>query len=243
MRVVVVTPTYNEADNIDTFLDRVRAAVPSAHVVVVDDASPDGTGDKVRTRSERDPLIRLMARSGPRGYAAASREALTTLAAVGDADVIVTMDADLSHAPESIPALVAAIEGGADVAVGSRYVAGGGIVNWPLHRRLLSRWGNLYTAAMLKVKIRDCTSGFRAYRAATLRDSDVGSTTANGYAFLTELAWLLSRRNGSRIVEVPITYVDRTLGQSKMNLSIVRESMWLVTTWGVALRLRGTFRR
>jgi hypothetical protein len=117
------------------------------------------------------------------------------------------------------------------------------VVNWPLHRRLLSRWGNLYTAAMLKVKIRDCTSGFRAYRAATLRDSDVGSTTANGYAFLTELAWLLSRRNGSRIVEVPITYIDRTLGQSKMNLSIVRESMWLVTTWGVALRLRGTLRR
>jgi len=153
------------------------------------------------------------------------------------------MDADLSHAPESIPALVAAIEAGADVVVGSRYVAGGGVVNWPLHRRLLSRWGNLYTAAMLKVKIRDCTSGFRAYRAATLRDSDVGSTTANGYAFLTELAWLLSRRNGSRIVEVPITYVDRTLGQSKMNLSIVRESMWLVTTWGVALRLRGTLRR
>jgi dolichol-phosphate mannosyltransferase len=150
-------------------------------------------------------------------------------------DVVVSMDVDFSHDPLVIPAMLAAIESGSDAVIGSRYVTGGGTKNWPLHRRLLSRWGNLYTASVLGVKVRDCTSGFRAYRATALASIAPETTKAEGYAFLSELVVRLSRR-GLKISEVPILFVDRENGTSKMSGRIIVESMLLVTRWGVAHR-------
>ena len=148
-------------------------------------------------------------------------------------DVIVTLDCDLSHNPQAIPTMIARINSGADVVIGSRYVQGGGVRNWTLFRRLLSRWGNLYTALMLGVGIRDCTSGFRAYRGEVVRAGIISSTTSSGYAFLTEVLFRLRQSKVFAIVEVPIVYVDRTAGESKMSKTIISESMRLVTKWGL----------
>ena len=147
-------------------------------------------------------------------------------------DVVVSMDVDFSHDPKVIPSLLAAIEAGADGVIGSRYVPGGATADWPLHRRLLSRWGNRYTGAVLGLRVRDCTSGFRAYRATALRDIDPSSTSAEGYAFLTELVRRLVVR-GHDVAEVPIVFRDREFGTSKMSTRIIAESMLLVTRWGV----------
>jgi dolichol-phosphate mannosyltransferase len=154
-------------------------------------------------------------------------------------DVIVSMDVDFSHDPLSIPAMLAAIDAGSDAVIGSRYVNGGGTKNWPLHRRLLSRWGNLYTGAVLGVKVRDCTSGFRVYRASALAAIAPETTKAEGYAFLSELVVRLSRR-GSKISEVPILFIDRENGTSKMSGRIIVESMLLVTRWGIVHRWNQT---
>jgi len=145
------------------------------------------------------------------------------------------MDVDFSHDPLAIPAMLAAIESGSDAVIGSRYVSGGGTKNWPLHRRLLSRWGNLYTGAVLGVKVRDCTSGFRAYRSSALAAIAPETTKAEGYAFLSELVVRLSRR-GLKISEVPILFIDRENGTSKMSGRIIIESMLLVTRWGISHR-------
>ncbi|MEN9800958.1 MAG: polyprenol-phosphate mannosyltransferase, partial [Actinomycetota bacterium] len=156
--------------------------------------------------------------------------------AADEADVVVTMDSDLSHDPLVIPSMIGAISAGADAVIGSRYVAGGGTENWPIHRRLLSRWGNRYTGWILNVPVRDCTSGFRAYRLGALRSIRPETTSAEGYAFLTELVVRLCRR-GYRIEEIPILFVDRTAGTSKMSRQIIVESMTLVTRWGLSRRL------
>ena len=231
MRVLVIAPTFQEAENVAGFLASVRSAVPTADVLVVDDNSPDGTGALAEQAAAELGQIKVLHRPGKEGLGSAYREGFQ-VALDEDYDVIVQMDVDFSHEPTSIPALVARVEAGADAVIGSRYVAGGATVDWPLYRRLLSKWGNRYTAFVLRLPLSDVTSGFRAYRAASLRAIDPASTTAEGYAFLTELARRLVR-DGAQIDEVPITFADRTAGQSKMSGRIIRESMLLVTRWGV----------
>jgi dolichol-phosphate mannosyltransferase len=237
VRIAVMTPTYNERDNIDRFVEHVRTSQPSADIFVVDDSSPDGTGDRVRVHAAQHSNIRLITRTGERGYAAASREGLTSIANEGY-DVIVTIDCDLSHDPGVIHTMLEQIRAGADVVIGSRYVRGGGVRNWPLFRRLLSRFGNLYTGMMLGVGVRDCTSGFRAYRGDVIRAGTIATTTSSGYAFLTEVLFRLRQRGSYVIVEVPIIYVERIAGESKMSKTIISESMRRVTGWGFSRLLR-----
>jgi len=213
--VAIVLPTYNEAQNIERLLGALNEAVPQATLLVVDDASPDGTGRIADACAAASSRITVIHRAGKEGLGSAYRHGFSWAL---------------------VPALVAAVEAGADAAVGSRYVAGGGTRDWPLHRRLLSRWGNLYTGWILGVTVRDCTSGFRAYRGSALAAIAPQTTRAEGYAFLTELVLRLHRR-GSRIVEVPITFVDRRYGTSKMSSRIIAESMLLVTRWGISGRL------
>jgi dolichol-phosphate mannosyltransferase len=229
-------PTYQEAENIEPFLNRLRETVPAFDVLVVDDSSPDGTGELADKAAAADAGISVLHRSSKDGLGAAYRSGL----AVGlerDYDVLVQMDSDFSHDPSALPQLVAAIADGADCSIGSRYVAGGSTPNWPMHRRLLSRYGNRYAAALLQLGIHDTTSGFRAYRSDTLRRIDYDTTRANGYAFQTELAYRTVQA-GLRIVEIPITFLDRAYGTSKMSGRIISESMALVTYWGVRSRLR-----
>ena len=237
MRIAIMSPTYNERDNIDEFLQRVLAAVPSADVFIVDDNSPDGTGQRVRELSSKNSRVHLISRSGERGYAAASREGLVHLATSGY-DAIVTIDCDLSHDAQVIPAMLAQLESGANVVIGSRYVRGGGVRNWSFARRMLSRLGNWYTGFMLGVGVRDCTSGFRAYRGDIIRSGTISSTTSNGYAFLTEVLYRLHHRDVIKFVEVPIIYENRIAGESKMNKTIISESMRRVTGWGLRRLLR-----
>lgn len=235
MNTVVVAPTYQERENIERFLRGVRAAVPQARILIVDDASPDGTAAAARAIGEELGGVDVLERPGKAGLGSAYRHGFAEVLRDG-AEVIVTMDVDASHDPAVIPAMLAALAGGADVVIGSRYVPGGATVDWPLHRRVLSRWGNRYTAALLGIDVADCTSGFRAYRGDVLSSIDAGSTTAEGYAFLTELVRRLVRDRRS-VAEVPITFVDRQVGTSKMSGRIIVESMLLVTSWGVRDRL------
>jgi len=237
MRIAIMSPTYNERDNIDEFLERVLAVVPSADVFIVDDNSPDGTGQRVREISSENSRVHLISRSGERGYAAASREGLVHLANNGY-EAIVTIDCDLSHDAQVIPAMLTQLESGANVVIGSRYVPGGGVRNWSLARRILSRTGNWYTGFMLGVGVRDCTSGFRAYRGDIIRSGTISSTTSNGYAFLTEVLYRLRQLGVTGLVEVPIVYVERIAGESKMNKTIISESMRRVTGWGLGRLLR-----
>jgi dolichol-phosphate mannosyltransferase len=232
VRVAVMTPTYNERDNVDEFVARVQAAMPLADIFFVDDNSPDGTGSLVSKYSTEDSRIHLIARSGPRGYAAASREGLVAIAAKSY-DVIVTIDCDLSHDPTVIPEMIERLSSGADVVIGSRYVPRGGVRNWSLFRRLLSRFGNLYTNLMLGANVRDCTSGFRAYKTSVIASGVISSTTSNGYAFLSEVLMKICAKKQFAVVEIPIVYVERVAGVSKMNKTIIRESMRLVTIWGL----------
>jgi dolichol-phosphate mannosyltransferase len=232
--VAVVLPTYNESENIARLLTQLRTVLPDGRLYVVDDNSPDGTGDIAERCARELGGIEVLHRPGKQGLGSAYRQGFAHVIAQG-ADVVVSMDVDFSHDPSVIPAMLAAIESGSDAVIGSRYVTGGGTKNWPLHRRLLSRWGNLYTASVLGVKVRDCTSGFRAYRATALASIAPETTKAEGYAFLSELVVRLSRR-GLKISEVPILFVDRENGTSKMSGRIIVESMLLVTRWGVAHR-------
>ena len=238
MRVAVVLPTYNESENIARLLTQLRTVVPDGRLYVVDDNSPDGTGDIAERCAAELGGIEVIHRPGKQGLGSAYRQGFAYVIAQG-ADVIVSMDVDFSHDPLTIPAMLAAIDAGSDAVIGSRYVNGGGTKNWPLHRRLLSRWGNLYTGAVLGVKVRDCTSGFRAYRASALAAIAPETTKAEGYAFLSELVVRLSRR-GSKISEVPILFIDRENGTSKMSGRIIVESMLLVTRWGIVHRWNQT---
>lgn len=231
MRVLVVLPTYNESENVAAMLAAVRAAVPAADVLVVDDNSPDGTAKFVQETSEQLGQIELLERPDKQGLGSAYRTGFAVALERGY-DVIVSMDVDLSHDPAVLPEMLRLIDAGADAVIGSRYVPGGATVNWPVHRRLLSRWGNRYTSLVLGLQVRDCTSGYRAYRADALAAIDPGSTTAEGYAFLTELVHRLVV-SGKRVMETPIVFTDRRYGTSKMSGRIVIESMLLVTRWGV----------
>jgi dolichol-phosphate mannosyltransferase len=231
LRSVIVVPTYDEAQNVEAFLDAVRRSVPNADVLVVDDNSPDGTGDLAERRAADLGQIKVLHRPGKLGLGSAYRHGFEVAIDEGY-DLVVSMDVDFSHDPATIPALIAHIEDGADAVIGSRYVPGGGTERWPWQRRLLSRWGNRYTSFVLRLPIHDCTSGFRAYRTSALRAIDPASTAAEGYAFLTELVLRLVR-GGYRVEEHPITFVDRRYGTSKMSARIIRESMLRVTGWGV----------
>lgn len=232
MRTVVVVPTYNERENVDAFLRALRAAVPAADVLVVDDNSPDGTGALAEQAAAELGQVKVLHRPGKQGLGSAYRNGFAVALDEGY-ELIISMDVDFSHDPAVIPTMITAIDAGADVVVGSRYVAGGGTENWPLHRRLLSRWGNRYTGFVLRIPVRDCTAGFRAYRANALRDIDPSSTEAEGYAFLTELLRRLVR-HGYTVTEVPIVFRDRELGTSKMSGRIIAESMLRVTRWGAS---------
>lgn len=238
MRAVVVLPTYNERDNIEPFLRALRAVSSDIDVLVVDDNSPDGTADLARALGEELGRVEVLHRIAKAGLGSAYRAGFReVLDRTPPYDVVLSMDADLSHDPAVIPAMLAALDGGADAVIGSRYVRGGGTTDWPVRRQLLSKWGNGYTRRVLRLSPHDCTSGFRAYRAGALAAIEPGTTGAEGYAFLTELVRRLTR-NGFRIVETPIVFRDRTRGRSKMSGRIIVESMLLVTRWGVADRLR-----
>lgn len=236
MRVVVVLPTFNEAENIVPFLRAVRQAAPDADVLVVDDNSPDGTAALAEETAAELGRIKVLRRAGKQGLGAAYRHGFTTAFDEGY-DTIISMDSDFSHDPAVIPTMLQLQDDGADAVIGSRYVPGGATVDWPLRRRLLSRWGNRYTAVVLRLPVRDCTSGYRAYRRDALRAIDPASTTAEGYAFLTELVRKLIA-NGASIVETPIVFRDRQFGTSKMSSRIIAESMLLVTKWGLFDRFR-----
>ena len=235
MRSVLIVPTYNEAANIERFLTQVRADAPSTEILVVDDNSPDQTAKIAETLAAKLGSIKVINRTGQRGYAAASRDAMLKAIENGY-DVIATMDADFSHDPKVLTKLISLVNANTALVIGSRYVTGGGVTNWSLFRRVLSKWGNIYTAFCLRLKIKDCTSGFRAYSATSLKQINLANLTADGYAFLSEMAFVISRKKLGSIVESPIVYVDRAFGESKMNTRIMRESMVLVTRWGIALR-------
>jgi dolichol-phosphate mannosyltransferase len=233
-RIVIVMPTYNERQNVESIAGRVRAALPEADLLVVDDNSPDGTGDLADKLAETDPHVQVMHRTDKAGLGRAY------IAGFGWAlergyDVIIEMDADGSHQPEHLPSLVAALNG-ADLSIGSRWVPGGKVVNWPKTREALSRAANIYTRIMLGLGVRDATAGFRAYRAATLRTISLDQVESTGYCFQIDLTLRVADA-GLRIVEVPITFVEREHGASKMSNSIVMEAFWRVAQWGVARRL------
>jgi dolichol-phosphate mannosyltransferase len=235
MRSVLIVPTYNEAANIERFLTDIRTDAPDTDILVVDDNSPDQTAKIAETLAAKLGSIKVINRTSQRGYATASREAMLVAIESGY-DVIATMDADFSHDPKVLTKLISLVNSDIALVIGSRYVPGGGVANWSLFRRILSKWGNLYTAFCLRLKIKDCTSGFRAYSATSLKNIDLANLTADGYAFLSEMAFVISRKKLGSIVESPIVYVDRAFGESKMNTRIMRESMVLVTRWGFALR-------
>ncbi|HWG97900.1 MAG TPA: polyprenol monophosphomannose synthase [Pilimelia sp.] len=230
-KVLVVIPTYNESENIQWIIDRTRAAVPSAHILVADDNSPDGTGDIADAIAERDGNVAVLHRKGKEGLGAAYVAGFRWGLERGY-DVLVEMDADGSHQPEQLPLLLAALRD-ADLAIGSRWVRGGTVVNWPLRRNLLSRCANLYAGTALRVKVKDITAGFRAFRRRTLEGIDLGGVTSQGYCFQIDLTRRAAAR-GFRIVEVPIEFVERERGHSKMSGAIIREAMSKVTAWGIA---------
>jgi dolichol-phosphate mannosyltransferase len=235
MRTLVIIPTYLEAENIADVLGQVRAAVPHADVLVVDDSSPDGTADLARAAGDELGQVDVLVRPGKGGLGGAYRAGFKHAFAEGY-DVVVQMDADLSHPPDRLPVLLDKVDKGADIAIGSRYVTGGATANWPVIRQLLSRVGNLYASTVLGLGVKDATAGFRAYRADILETVETSATKATGYGFQLELSYR-AHRLGATIVEVPITFNDRVRGVSKMSWHIIGEAMSLVTWWGLRDRV------
>jgi dolichol-phosphate mannosyltransferase len=231
----MVVPTYNEIENLADLVARVRRCTPDVDLLVVDDASPDGTGALADRLAADDQRVRVLHRPSKQGlgaaYAAAFRVALDA-----GYDLIGEMDADGSHQPEELPRLLAAVAD-ADLVIGSRWVPGGSVVNWPWHRRLLSRAGNLYTRLLLGVRVRDATAGFRIFRRDALETIRLERVQSLGYVFQVELAYR-ALRAGLRVVEVPIQFVERVRGDSKMTPEVARESLVRITRWGLAQRLR-----
>ena len=233
-KILVIIPTYNERENIERIVSRARAAVPQAYILIADDNSPDGTGEIADDLAAADSHIQVLHRAGKEGLGAAYLSGFAWAIDAGY-DVIVEMDADGSHQPEQLPKLLAALRN-ADVVLGSRWVPGGSVVNWPKHREFLSRGGNFYTRAMLGIPLHDATGGYRAFRADALRTLDLSDVESKGYCFQVDMAWR-AVRSGLRVVEVPIEFIERELGDSKMNQKIVTEALWRVTHWGAADKL------
>lgn len=241
-RVLVVVPTYNEAGNLAGIVGRVRGAVPDADLLVVDDGSPDGTGEVAEHLASADPHVHVLHRAAKEGLGAAYVAGFEWGLERGY-DRLVQMDADGSHLPEQIPMLLGALTQ-ADLVIGSRWAPGGSVQNWPWHREVLSRGGNLYTRLAIGVDVRDATGGFRAWRRSALSSVDLATVASTGYCFQVDLTRRAAGA-GLRIRELPIRFVERTRGKSKMNGAIVREALWRVTAWGVRDRwnrtgLRGT---
>jgi len=235
VRPLIVLPTYNEAENIADILRRARAAVPSAAILVVDDSSPDGTADIARAVGAEVGEVELLSRPRKSGLGSAYRDGFKWGRARGF-DVLIEMDSDFSHDPADLPRLLKGIEDGADLVIGSRYVRGGEIPHWPWHRRALSKYGNRYSAAMLRLAVRDLTAGYRAYRGEMLDRIEIDDVRAEGYGFQVEMTYFVAQLGG-RIVEIPIKFVDRVRGTSKMSSTIVVEAMALVTWWGIRDRV------
>ena len=232
-RTLIVIPTYNERECVEPIVAAVRAAVPQATIEIVDDNSPDGTGAVADQIAARDPQVRVLHRTQKSGLGAAYIHAFTQALDEGW-DRIVQMDADFSHNPADVPRLLQALEDGADMVVGSRYIAGGGTENWGLGRRIISRGGGFYARMALGVGVHDLTAGFKAWRAATLHGIDLGAVNARGYGFQIEMTYR-TLRAGFQVREVPILFVDRRVGLSKMSGSIFFEAMTLV--WRLRFRV------
>jgi dolichol-phosphate mannosyltransferase len=226
----VVVPTYNEKENVELIATRLFAAVPEAHLLVVDDNSPDGTGDIADRMAAADERVHVLHRGEKNGLGGAYIAGFAWAKEHGY-DVVVEMDADGSHQPEQLPRLLAALEH-ADLVLGSRWVAGGEVVNWPKSREVLSRGGNAYARTMLRLPLQDATGGYRAYRREVLDSLPLAEVASQGYCFQVDLAWQ-SWKAGWDVVEVPITFVERERGESKMSRAIVLEALWRVTWWGL----------
>jgi dolichol-phosphate mannosyltransferase len=241
--VLVVIPTYNERENLEPIVKRLRAAVPEGHVLVVDDGSPDGTGELADQLCAADERVHVLHRTEKAGLGAAYVAGFQW-GIERDYAVLVEMDADGSHAPEDLPRMLAALAD-ADLVIGSRYVPGGTVVNWPKSRQIISRGGNFYSRIALGAKVKDITAGFRAYRRPVLEKIKLSTVASQGYCFQIDLAWRTVEA-GFTVVEVPITFTERAVGESKMSGDIVREALIRVTKWGLRRRgtqLRSLFRR
>lgn len=232
---LVLVPTYDERESLPTTLRRLLEAVPDAHVLVIDDGSPDGTGALAEELAARDPRIAVLHRTEKRGlgaaYLAGFREGLAR-----GYDVIVEMDADGSHPPDRLPAMLDRVAAGADLAIGSRWIRGGTVLDWPLHRQALSRGANAYARLLLGIDVHDMTAGYRAYRSTILEAIDLEAIDSRGYAFQIEMT-IAADDAGARIDEVPIAFAERAAGVSKMSGDIIAEALVKVTGWGVGRRV------
>ncbi|HKA68052.1 MAG TPA: polyprenol monophosphomannose synthase [Actinomycetes bacterium] len=238
-KVLVIIPTYNESENVEPIVSRVRAAVPAADVLVADDSSPDGTGEIADKLAAVDDSVHVLHRTAKEGLGAAYIAGFRWGLDRGY-QVLVELDADGSHQPEQLPRLLSALRS-ADLVLGSRWVPGGQVVNWPASRKLLSLGGNTYSRLLLGVPLRDATGGYRAFRRPVLESIGLSDVASQGYCFQVDLAWR-ALRSGYRVVEVPITFIERENGTSKMSRAIVAEALWRVTVWGARYRL-GALRR
>lgn len=247
MRVVVLVPTYNELEALPVTLDRLLAAAPDAEVIVIDDGSPDGTGELADRMAAADARVNVLHRTAKAGLGAAYLHGMRVALDRG-ADAVVEFDADGSHPADAVPRMIAQLEAGADLAIGSRWVPGGGIVDWPWHRQAISRLGNVYARVMLGSRVHDMTAGCRAYTAALLRRIPLDEVRSQGYCFQIDMT-RRAHEAGARVVEVPILFREREFGHSKMTTGIVGEALVSVTGWAVgraakaaadALRLRRT---
>ena len=233
-RVLVVVPTYNEVENLERILGRLHDSVPDAHALVVDDGSPDGTGELAEKLAAADARVHVLRRTAKSGLGPAYVAGFRWARGQGY-DVLVEMDADGSHPPEQLPRLLTALAS-ADLVLGSRYVPGGAVADWPVHRLLLSRAGNVYTRRALRMPLSDATGGYRAARGELIDRLPFDDVASEGYCFQVDWAWRAVRA-GARVAEVPITFTERALGRSKMSGSIVREALVRVTVWGLQDRL------
>ncbi|MFN3602015.1 MAG: polyprenol monophosphomannose synthase [Dietzia sp.] len=237
-RTLVIIPTYDERENLPGVVERLLATSPDVSVLIADDNSPDGTGEVADRLAAADVRrrINVLHRGGKQGLGAAYIAGFRWGLERGYT-ILVEMDADGSHPPERLPVMLAAVDAGADLAIGSRYVPGGGVVNWPWRRHVISRGGNVYSRIMLGVGIKDITAGYRAYRSESLARLDLDAIESKGYCFQIDMTWRLLN-NGGTVVEVPITFTERTVGQSKMSESIFREAAVNVARWGWEKRRR-----
>lgn len=238
-KTLIIVPTYNERDSLEPLINRVRRSAPSAEILIVDDNSPDGTGAHADNLATADPSITVLHRAAKdglgRAYLAGFKYALTN-----GYGYIAQIDADGSHDPAALPDMLSLAEQGADLVIGSRWVPGGAVEDWPWLRRAISRGGNVFARTMLRSQLHDITAGFRVFRASTVGSLDLSSIASQGYCFQIETAWR-SERQGMDVREYPITFRERSAGRSKMHLGIVFEAFWRVTAWGVGMRLRSAW--
>jgi dolichol-phosphate mannosyltransferase len=236
VRTLVIIPTYNEYAALPSAISRTRAAVPAADLLVVDDGSPDGTGEVADAAAASDDHVNVLHRNAKDGLGRAYVAGFAWALERGY-ELVVEMDADGSHRPEQLPAMLerAVMPDAPDLVLGSRWVPGGEVVNWPAHRQLLSRGGNLYVRLALGLPVEDATGGFRVYRTDTLRRLPLGEIESQGYCFQVDMTWRV-HRIGGRIVEMPISFVERAEGESKMSRDIVLEALWRTTVWGLVHR-------